>query len=188
VWRWNSHSRNGDLRVLRGSRNFRVWLQRSKHLALGCSLYHWKIIEVSMSKMGLHGPFGHLQHTLWQKEGPGVKHAIWLSTTKSRESAGPWCVQVKCDTLLESFWGELQVCFKHHPNRRFEQGIMTLQNLESLNRDSFGTPPWESRDEKPFGCRCHRETQRILYGGRWWLPPNLGRGESCESRVARGLS
>jgi hypothetical protein len=23
--------------------------------------------------------------------------------------------------------------------------------------------------------------QRILYGGRWWLPPNLGRGESSES-------
>ncbi len=25
-------------------------------------------------------------------------------------------------------------------------------------------------------------------GFRWWLPPNLGRGESCESRVACGLS
>jgi hypothetical protein len=23
--------------------------------------------------------------------------------------------------------------------------------------------------------------QRILYGGRWWLPPNPGRGESSES-------
>jgi hypothetical protein len=21
--------------------------------------------------------------------------------------------------------------------------------------------------------------QRILYGGRWWLPPSPGRGESC---------
>jgi hypothetical protein len=26
----------------------------------------------------------------------------------------------------------------------------------------------------------------MLYGGRWWLPPTLGRGESCESRVACG--
>jgi len=32
------------------------------------------------------------------------------------------------------------------------------------------------------------EAQSILYGGRWWLPPNLGCGESSESRVARGLS
>jgi hypothetical protein len=31
-------------------------------------------------------------------------------------------------------------------------------------------------------------TQRILYGGRWWLPPSPSRGESSESKVARGLS
>jgi hypothetical protein len=65
---------------------------------------------------------------------------------------------------------------------------MTSQNLESPNRDSFGTPPWESQDKKPFGCGCHGEAQSILYGGRWWLPPNPDRGEFCESRVARGLS
>jgi hypothetical protein len=79
-------------------------------------------------------------------------------------------------------------CFKPHPNRRFEQRIMTPQSGESPNWDSFGTPPWESRDKKPFGCRCRRKMQRILYGGRWWLPLSSGRGESCESRVVRGLS
>jgi hypothetical protein len=25
-------------------------------------------------------------------------------------------------------------------------------------------------DKKPFECRCRGEVQRILYGGRWWLP------------------
>jgi hypothetical protein len=30
--------------------------------------------------------------------------------------------------------------------------------------------------------------RRILYGGRWWLPPSPGCGESSESKVARGLS
>jgi len=65
---------------------------------------------------------------------------------------------------------------------------MTSQSLGSPNRDSFGTPPWESQDKKPFRCRCHGETQRILYGGRWWLPLSSGRGESYESKVARGLS
>ncbi len=42
--------------------------------------------------------------------------------------------------------------------------------------------------KKPFKCGCHKVTQRILYGGRWWLPPSPGHGEFCESRVARGLS
>jgi hypothetical protein len=65
---------------------------------------------------------------------------------------------------------------------------MIMQIPRSPNRDSFETPPWESRDKKPFGCGCHRQAQSILYGGRWWFPPNLGRGESSESGVARGLS
>jgi hypothetical protein len=29
-----------------------------------------------MLKMGLHEPFGHLQHELWQKERQGIKLAI----------------------------------------------------------------------------------------------------------------
>jgi hypothetical protein len=62
-----------------------------------------------MSKMALHEPFGHLQHKLWLKEGSGVKLAIWLPTTKSRESTWSRYVQVECDTPLESSQGELQV-------------------------------------------------------------------------------
>jgi hypothetical protein len=65
---------------------------------------------------------------------------------------------------------------------------MNAQSPGSPNRDSFGTPLWESREKVPFGCRCGGVTQSILYGGRWWLPPNPGRGESSESKVARGLS
>jgi hypothetical protein len=138
--------------------------------------------------MGLHEPFGHLQQKLWQKERPGVKLAVWLPTSLCQESTQPRSVQVECDTPLESSQQELQVFLRPHPNLRSEQKVMTPQNGKSPNRDSFGTPPWESQDKKPFGCRCHKEVQRILYGGRWWLPPSPGRGESCESRVARGLS
>jgi hypothetical protein len=65
---------------------------------------------------------------------------------------------------------------------------MTSQSPGSPNRHSSGTPFWESRDKKPFGCGCRREVQSILYGGRWWVPLSPGRGESCKSRVARGLS
>jgi len=104
-----------------------------------------------MLKMGLHGPCGHLQHKLWQKERPGVK----LSTTKSQDSTSPRCVQVKCGTPLESSQGELQVCFRPHPNRRFEQRVMIAQSPRNSNRDNFGIPPWESWDKMPFECGCH---------------------------------
>jgi hypothetical protein len=44
-----------------------------------------------MSKMASNEPFGHLQHKLWSKERLGVKLAVWLPTTKSRESTRPRC-------------------------------------------------------------------------------------------------
>jgi len=90
--------------------------------------------------------------------------------------------------MLESSEGEIQLFFRLHPNWKFEQKVMIVQSPGSPNRDNFETPPWESRDKKPFGCGCRGEAQNILYGGRWWLPPSIGRGESNESRVARGLS
>jgi hypothetical protein len=42
--------------------------------------------------------------------------------------------------------------------------------------------PGSLGSEKPFGCGLPGESQSILYGGRWWLPPSLGRGESCVSK------
>ncbi len=76
---------------------------------------------------------------------------------------------------------ELQDCFRTHPNRRSEQEVMDAQSPESPNRDSFGTPPWESREKVPFECSLRGELQIILYGGRWWLPSSLGHDESSES-------
>jgi len=49
-------------------------------------------------------------------------------------------------------------------------------------RDNFGTPTWESREKEPFGCSSRGELQRIIYGGRWWLPPSSGCGESYVSK------
>jgi len=95
---------------------------------------------------------------LWQKEGSEVKLAISFPTTKSRKSTWPRCVWVECDRPLESSQGELQVCFRPHPNRRFEQRVMNSQSPKNPNQDNFRTPPWESWEKKPFGCKCHRET------------------------------
>ncbi len=43
---------------------FRGRLQGSKLIELKTSLYKWKALEIYMSKMGLHGPFGYLKHKL----------------------------------------------------------------------------------------------------------------------------
>jgi hypothetical protein len=67
--------------------------------------------------------------------------------TKSWESTQPRCVKVECDTPLESSQGELQVCFKPHPNRRSKQGVMSYQSPGNPNRDSFGSP----------GKKCHSD-------------------------------
>jgi hypothetical protein len=36
---------------------------------------------------------------------------------------------------------------------------MTSQSPGSLNRDNFGTSPWEYRDKKSFKCRCRGEAR-----------------------------
>jgi len=160
----------------------------------GQNTLHWGVLYIienlSKCRCWKWAHMGHLDicSTRYGKEGLGLKLVIWLPTTKSRESTQPQCVQVECDTPLESFQREIQVCFRPHPNRRSEQRVMTSQSPESPNQNSFGTLPWESQNKKPFGCGCHEEAQRILHGGRWWLPPSPGRDESCESRVACGLS
>jgi hypothetical protein len=87
--------------------------------------------------MGLHEPFEDL-YKLWQKKSLGVKLAILLPTTKSRESTRPRCVQVKCNTSLESSWRELQVCFRPHPNRRSKQRVISSQSGGNPNWDNFG--------------------------------------------------
>jgi hypothetical protein len=63
---------------------------------------------------------------------------------------------------------------------------MRSRSYESPSCWNFGTPIWESQDKKTIWMCPHGELQSILYGGRWWLPPSLGRGESCESKVANG--
>jgi hypothetical protein len=107
---------------------------------------------------------------------------------KGRESTRSWRALGECDTALESSRRELQHWFRPRPDRRLGRETMTVQSPGSPNRDNFGTPLWESWDKKPFGCSLHGVTQSIIYGGRWWLPPSPGRGESSESKVTRGLS
>jgi hypothetical protein len=124
--------------------------------------------------MASHLSFGHLQPKLWAKERP-----FWLLTTKSRESTFSRHPIWECDTELERSWRGLQLWLRPCGDRTLQSGVMAVQSSGSLARTISGLH---------FGSLknlcLHCELQRILYGGRWWFPPSLGRGESCVSKCS----
>jgi len=63
------------VKVPMDSRIFKGRLQGSKLIGLSF-LYHWKVLEMQMFKMGLHDTFGYLRHELWLKEGSAVELLI----------------------------------------------------------------------------------------------------------------
>jgi len=65
---------------------------------------------------------------------------------------------------LEIFQRDLRDCFRPHPNQRSKEEVMDAQSSGNPTQDSFGTPPWDSREKASFGCSFRRELQRILYG------------------------
>jgi hypothetical protein len=110
-----------------------------------------KVLKCRCWKWLLHEPFGHLQHKLWMKKGLGVKLPIWLLTIKSRELTRPRCVQVECDTPLESSWGELQVGFRPHSIRSLSKKLWTPKvpgvQTGTVSGLLLGTP----------GKKCHSD-------------------------------
>jgi hypothetical protein len=130
-----------------------------------------------MPKMGSHCSFGHLKHKLWAKERSGVKLAVWLPTTKSRESTWFTWLQTTCHIPLESSRRELQLCFRSDFNSRSVRKVMGLQSLRSPRWRDFGTPPRESRERKTIWMQAPwRGTEYTIRGkggfpksGPWWV-------------------
>jgi hypothetical protein len=142
-----------------------------------------------MFKMASHESFGHLQPKLWAKEGPGV--SLTPGHKKSAIDPIPTCVggvQHGVGKLSKIATRLVQSSSRSKIRVRSCDGPKSRESKPGQFRDSFGTPLWESRDKEPLGRGRGGAMQRILYGGKWWLPPSLGRGESSESKVARGLS
>jgi hypothetical protein len=85
-----------------------------------------------------HWSFGHLQPKLWAKEGPGVKLAVWLPTTKSQESPLP-------DVRIESatwHWKDLDKGYNFGSYLfaiRLGSRELRAPKVRDSNRDSFGT-------------------------------------------------
>jgi len=123
---------------------FRARQQGPKHLALRCSWCHCKGLETYISKMALHWPFGHLQPKLWAKERPGVKLAVWIPTTKSRELTSSRPCLEECNTTLESSQRELQLGFRSCFDPSSGRGVMAVQSSGSpagtVSGLHFGSP------------------------------------------------
>jgi hypothetical protein len=87
--------------------------------------------------MASHWSFGHLQPKFGAKEGPGVKLAVWLPTTKSRESTHSQRALGECNTALKSSPRGLQVWFRPRPDRRLRREAMMSQSPRSPKRRQF---------------------------------------------------
>jgi hypothetical protein len=120
--------------------------------------------------MPLHWQFGHLQPKLWAKEGPGVKLAVWLPTTKRRESMPSRHPIRVCDMELERSRRGLQLWFRPRRNPTLQSGVMAVQ--------SFGSPRNLCHLDVVSTVSC-REYYREWGGG---LLPSPGHGESCMSK------
>jgi hypothetical protein len=57
-----------------------------------------------------------------------------------------------CDTSLKSSRRGLQLWFRSCPDRRSALEVIVPQSCRTPILGDFGTPTWESRDKKPFGC------------------------------------
>jgi hypothetical protein len=95
--------------------------------------------------MASHWPFGHLQPKLWAKEGPEVKLALWLPTTKSQESTSSRPPNWECDTSLKRSCQGLQVWFRPRRDQISQSGVMSSQSP----RTPPGTISGQFRDSNP---------------------------------------
>jgi hypothetical protein len=131
-----------------------------------------------MSKMGLHGPFGHLLHKLCAKK--KSRESNWQFDSqplKVRNQPDPGV----CRGSATHHWKALKESYK------FDLDLVLIGGLSKelwpceVPEVQSETILGQFRDSalgvlgrKPFGCGCDGIMQRILYGGRWWLPPSLG--------------
>jgi len=191
VWKCNSHSQKWENGVLRDSWKLRARFEGSNLLAFECSWFCWKGLEVQMSKMASHEPFGHLQPKLWAKEGPGVKLAVWFPTIKSQESTSSQC------WFLSATWR--WKALKERYNFGSDLVLIGLYSRELWAPKVPGLQPWTiSRLQLGSpGKKCHldvasAESCREYYmgegggfpeSGPWWVLCQSARGLSQHPRV-----
>jgi len=141
---------------------FRGQFQGSKLNGLRRFLYQWKALRTYISKMGSYCPFEHLKHKLWPKEGPEVKLAIWLPTTKK---SGIDPISTRADSIRHII-GKLST--------RATTLLQISSQLEVCMWKLWESQSWQFRDSFPLGSpgtKSHLdvgpvERCRIYYKGK----------------------
>jgi hypothetical protein len=138
--------------------------------------------------MASHWPFGHLQTKLWAKEGPGVKLAVWLSTTKSRESTSSRHSIREYNTALERSWRGLQLWFRPRCDRTLQSEVMSSQSPRILTGTVSGLQLGSPGKKSHLDVASVRSCREYYKGEGGGFPPSPARGVSCESELVRGSS
>jgi hypothetical protein len=137
--------------------------------------------------MTSHWSLRYLKTKLWANEGPGIKLAVWLPTTKSRESTSSWHPILECDTTLKRSRGELQLWFRPRRDRMSQSGFMSSQSLGTptgtISGLQLGSPEKKSHLDVASAESC-----REYYMGEGGGFPRVRAMVSFVCQSARGLS
>jgi hypothetical protein len=124
--------------------------------------------------MASHWSFRHLQLKLWAKEGSGVKLAVWLLTTKSRESTFSRHPNLECNMALESSWRELQVWFRPHPDQRLGREARMSQSPRSPKLGQFWDSTLGVPGKNAIRVQVRRSGRENTIGRMVMTPPEPG--------------
>jgi len=129
--------------------------------------------------MGLHRSFGHVKHKLWSKERSGIKLAIWLWPLKvgSRPDfrACRWCVAYHWKAFDEGYNFASNLISIIGLHAKLWRPKVTRVPTWAISGLPLESPETKSHLDVGPVDRC-----KVYYkGGRWWLPPSPGHGESC---------
>jgi hypothetical protein len=137
--------------------------------------------------MASYWSFGHLQPKLWAKEGPGVKLAVWLPTTKSRESTSSQHPIWEYDMALKRSRRGLQLWFRPRCDRTLQSGVMVVQSSGSpvgtVSGLHFGSPNKMCHLDVASAASC-----REYYMGEGGGFPRVRAVVCLVVQSARGLS
>jgi hypothetical protein len=144
--------------------------------------------------MGSHDPFGQLKQKLWPKERPKSNWQFDSRPLKVRERFD----FLTCRWRVTYRWKAL--------NKGYNFGLDLVSSSDLISIGVFHTKLWAPKVAKvptsgisgfPLespGTKWHLGVgpvtmHKVYYkGGRWWLLPSLGHGESSEFVFAHGSS
>jgi hypothetical protein len=152
---------------------FLVSLERSRSVDIvnGLALVIWTSAPQVMGKRRAGSQTGNLTP---DHKKPGID---FFPTSELRVRHGVGKISTRATTLV-------------HTSSRLDSEVGSYERSKSRdsNRDSFGTPSWESREKKPFGCIALAERWREYYMGEGGGFPRVRAVVSLVCQSARGLS